>query len=124
MNDLEKLKVEILERFITYEESTEGYSCDLCGEHFTEHLEIEQHLFYDHGEELVEKALKEQFQKIKKKIKELRNPYPLDLLEKKETQEGKFWKFGNKVWNNCKEELLKELNLSSKETFTKEGDNK
>ena len=51
---------------------------------------------------------KDVYEDVKKMIKNLENPYPSDIWEGK-TKEGKIGQFGNKVWENCKEELNKKL---------------
>ena len=51
---------------------------------------------------------KDVYEDVKKMIENLENPYPSDIWEGK-TKEGKIGQFGNKVWENCKEELNKKL---------------
>ena len=49
---------------------------------------------------------------VEKMIDEIRNPYPLDLMKKPITQEGRFFKFGNQVHENFRDEIkvtIKEL---------------
>lgn len=48
-------------------------------------------------------------QRIMAEIETIENPYPLDLIAKPETEEGKMWKFGNRVWNNCVEKIRTEV---------------
>jgi len=52
--------------------------------------------------------------RVKTIVEELINPYPLDLLGSPipKGNEGKFWKFGNRVWENFREDILKELGYS------------
>jgi len=49
---------------------------------------------------------------VEKIIDSIKNPYPSDLVlnpEKPETQEGKFWMFGQKVWENFRQDIKEEL---------------
>jgi len=49
---------------------------------------------------------------LKKLIQSLRtnNPYPADIFTGK-TEEGKIGQYGNKVWNNCLDEMEKQLGI-------------
>lgn len=56
-----------------------------------------------------DEARKSEKERILKIIDELKNPYPLGMLKEPITEEGRFWKFGNAVCDNCKEELKKRI---------------
>jgi hypothetical protein len=65
------------------------------------------------------KARQDALEEVEKIIKEIQNSYPSDLVkkpEKPETQEGKFWMFGQKVWENFRISVLEELEALKKET--------
>ena len=96
-----KRKIEIDNYFYPYQKAR---ALELVNKKLEKHSEIRKDVYED----------------VKKMIENLENPYPSDIWEGK-TKEGKIGQFGNKVWENCKEELNKKLG-EEKLTSQKDGE--